>query len=259
MPWSPENLNEHLSAGGLIFVRVAALMVIAPLLGPFELATRWRLAVAAAIAMLLTPLAVGRVHAPPATLDGWLVVAGGEALVGLMLGLGVRIMFTGLQVAGGLISQMSGLQLAEVFNPALGGNTPVFSQLFLLVATAVFLLVGGHRQMIEALLDSFSGVPTGHATFTASAVQGVTTLVAQSFELGLRAAVPAVMALLLAALIVGFMGRTLPQLNVMSLGFGINVLTALVAFGVSLGGACWLFQDALGPTLESTFEALRTR
>ncbi len=258
MSWSPENLNEHLAAGGLVFVRVAALMLIAPVLGPFELAARWRLAVAVALAVLLTPLAVGRVESPPNTLAAWLAVAGGEALVGLMLGLGVRIMFTGLEVAGGLISQMSGLQLAEVFNPSMGGNVPVFSQLLLLVATAVFLLIGGHRQMIEALLDSFTTVPTGHATFSASAVQGVTTLVANSFALGLRAAVPAVVALLLATLVVGFIGRTLPQLNVMSLGFGINVLTALVAFGVSLGGACWLFQDALGPTILTSLEALRS-
>jgi len=258
MSWSPESLNEHLATGGLIFIRVAALMLIAPVLGPFELATRWRLAVAIALAVLLTPLAVGRVESPPNTLEAWLVVAGGEALVGLMLGLGVRIMFTGLQVAGGLISQMSGLQLAEVFNPAMGGNVPVFSQLLLLVATAVFLLIGGHRQLIEALLDSFAQVPTGHATFSASAVQGVTTLVANSFALGLRAAVPAVVALLLATLVVGFIGRTLPQLNVMSLGFGINVMTALLAFSVSLGGACWLFQDAIAPTIQTTLESLHS-
>lgn len=258
MSWSPEAVNEHLNTGGLIFVRVAALMLIAPVLGPFELAMRWRLAVAVALALLLAPLAVGRVETPPQTIGAWLVVAGGEALVGLMLGLGVRIMFTGLQVAGGLISQMSGLQLAEVFNPAMGGSVPVFSQLLLLVATAVFLLIGGHRQLIEALLDSFAGVPTGHATFSASAVQGVTTLVANSFVLGLRAAVPAVVALLLATLIVGFIGRTLPQLNVMSLGFGINVMTALVAFGVSLGGACWLLQDALSPTIQTALDAIRS-
>jgi flagellar biosynthetic protein FliR len=258
MPWSPENLIMNLAAGGLIFVRVATLMLIAPVLSPFELAMRWRLAVAVAIAVLLTPLAIGRVESPPQTLGPWLAMAGGEALVGLMLGLGVRIMFTSMQVAGGLISQMSGLQMAEVFNPALGGSVPVFSQLLLLVATAVFLLIGGHRQLIEALLDSFAGVPMGHATFSASAVQGVTTLVANSFALGLRAAVPAVVALLLATLIVGFIGRTLPQLNVMSLGFGINVMTALVAFGVSLGGACWLFQDALGPTIQTTLNALHS-
>jgi flagellar biosynthetic protein FliR len=258
MSWSAESLNEQLATGGLIFVRVAALMLIAPVLGPFELASRWRLAVAVALAVLLTPLAVGRVESPPQTLGAWLVVAGGETLVGLMLGLGVRIMFAGLQVAGGLISQVSGLQLSEVFDPAMGGNVPVLSQLLLLTTTAVFLLIGGHRQLIEALLDSFTGVPTGHATFSASAVQGVTMLVASSFALGLRAAVPTIVALLLATLIVGFIGRTLPQLNVMSLGCGINVMTALVAFGVSLGGACWLFQEALGPTIQTTLNALHS-
>ncbi len=169
----------------------------------------------------------------------------GEALVGLMLGLGVRILFAGLHVAGQIISQMSGLQLAEVFSPGLGTSVPLFTQLLFLVTTAVFLLTGGHRQLIEALLDTFAWLPPGQAAVSRSAVAAVTELVAQSFALGLRAAAPAMVALLLATLIVGFVSRTLPQLNVMSLGFGINALVAIAAVGVSLGGAAWLFQEQL--------------
>jgi flagellar biosynthetic protein FliR len=245
-------LSEHLAVTALVLVRIAALVLVAPVLGPFELALRWRAALAMALVMLIAPLEITRIAAPPATLAQFLILAGGEALVGLMLGLGVRILFTSMQVAGQLISQMSGLQLAEVFSPGLGANVPVFSQLLLLVSTAVFFVIGGHRQMIEALLDSFTRVPAGQAAFSSSAVEAVTALVTQSFVLGLRAAAPAVVALLLATLIVGFVSRTLPQLNIMALGFGINAVVALVAIGASLGGACWVFQDTLQPVLQST-------
>jgi flagellar biosynthetic protein FliR len=245
----------QLAGAALVLVRVVALAAVAPVIGPFELAMRWRLALAAALAVLIVPLEAGRLTSPPETLPRFLVLAGGEALVGLMLGLGVRILFNCLQIAGALIGQLSGLQMAEVFSPGVGGNVPVFSQLFLLVGTATFLLIGGHRQMIEALLESYRGLPAGHATISQSAVEGVTALVTQSFLLGLRAAAPAMVALLLATLVVGFVSRTVPQLNVLALGFGTNALVALVAIAVSLGGICWIFQESLEPVLQATLLA----
>jgi flagellar biosynthesis protein FliR len=255
MAWPIESLSEHLAIAGLVLVRIAALVLVAPLIGPFEVSLRMRAAMALALTLLVAPLEIGRATAMPDSLAGFLTAAGGEALVGLLLGLGVRILFASLHLAGGLISQMSGLQLAEVFSPGMGTSVPVFSQLLLLVTTAVFLIVGGHRQLVEALLDTFHWLPAGQAAQAHSPVAAVTALVAQSFILVIRIAAPAVVALLLATLIVGFVSRTLPQLNIMALGFGINALVAIAAVGLSLSGACWVFQEQLQPFVET---ALRT-
>ncbi len=251
-----EYLHDHLAVIALVLTRVAALVFVAPLLGPFAVSWRIRAGLTVAVTALVVPLEIERATSPPENLGQFLVLAGGEALVGLMLGLGVRILFSSMQVAGQLISQMSGLQLAEVFSPAMGSSVPVFSQLLLLVSTAVFFLIGGHRQMIEALLDSFAWLPSGQAAASRSALDAVTALVSQSFILGLRIAAPAVVALLLSTLIVGFISRTLPQLNSLSLGFGINALVAVAAVGLSLGGACWIFQETLGPVLQTALESL---
>jgi len=37
--------------------------------------------------------------------------------------------------------------------------------------------------------------------------------------------------------------RTLPQLNVISVGFSLNSMIMLAMLSVSLGAAAWLFQD----------------
>ena len=247
----------HLAVCALILVRVGALTLVAPLLGPLEVSLRMRLALAVAVTALVAPLEINHVTSSPESLGHFLVLAGGEALIGLMLGLTVRILFSSMQVAGQLISQMSGLQLAQVFSPGMGTSVPVFSQLLLLVSTAVFFIIGGHREVMEALLDSFAWLPAGQATASRSALDAVTTLIAQSFVLGLRAAAPAVVALLLATLVVGFVSRTLPQLNILSLGFGVNTLVAVTAVGLSLGGACWVFQDSITPFLQTTLGAMR--
>ena len=79
-----------------------------------------------------------------------------------------------------------------------------------------------------------------------------------SFSLAIRVAAPAVTALLLATLILGLIGRTLPQLNVLALGFGLNALLAFAALGLSLGVAAWAFQDQIQPAMEVIFDALKT-
>jgi flagellar biosynthetic protein FliR len=262
MPWSPELYLDHLATFALVLVRVAAVVMLAPIFGPFEVPLRVRLLVTLALVVLLVPLEVERAATsaeavPLDSLSVFLIAAGGEALVGLMLGLGVRILFAAMQVAGQLISQMSGFQLADVFSPGAGANVPIFSRLLFCVTTAAFFTIGGHRQVIGALMDTFVWLPLGQGGFTRSAVDAVTALVAHSFVLGVRAAAPAVVALLLATLVIGLINRTLPQLNVLSLGFGVNALVAIAALGVSLGGACWILQDQLEPVLETALYAFR--
>ena len=68
---------------------------------------------------------------------------------------------TGVQVAGQVISQMSGMSLAEVFAP--GGDTsmPLFSNLIWMVAMAMFVVIGGHRAMIDGLLQTYAVLPRG--------------------------------------------------------------------------------------------------
>ena len=83
------------------------------------------------------------------------------------------------------------------------------------------------------------------------------TLLSQSFVLGIRAAAPTMTALLLATLVLGLVSRTLPQLNVMVLGFGINAIVTVGLLSVSLGAVVWLFQADIEPALDVVAEALR--
>jgi flagellar biosynthetic protein FliR len=187
------------------------------------------------------------------------VLVGAEALIGLTMGLGVLLLFSSMHVAGQVISQMSGLQLADVFNPGFDTNVPVVSQLLFYVATAVFVIIGGHRRVMEALLDTFVWLPAGQGGMSRSVVEATTSLLAESFVLGIRGAAPAMVALLLATLILGLVSRTLPQLNVMALGFGFGALVTMATLSVSMGAAAWIFQSQLDPFLQTVLAALKTR
>jgi flagellar biosynthesis protein FliR len=242
----------------LVLARVSGLTMTAPIYGGNDVPLRVRAVLAAALALLVIPSQWQATIEYPGNAVHYMVLLGGEALIGACLGLGVLILIHGMTLAGQLVGQASGLGLAEVFDPALDENVSLFSRLMFLVTVAVFLCIGGHRMVMAGLLDTFQTIPLGSGRFPSSLTDGFVTLVTQSFALGIRAAAPAVTALLLATLILGLAGRTLPQLNVLSMGFGVNAMLAFAALGLTLGAAVWAFHDQIQPTLETILDSLKT-
>jgi flagellar biosynthetic protein FliR len=242
----------------LVLARVAGLTMTAPIYGTNDVPLHVRGLLAATLTMLIVPSQWHAAIQYPGNLVHYLVLLGGEAMIGICLGLGVLILVHGMTLAGELIAQTSGLKLSEVFDPALDQDVPLFSRLMFLVAVSAFVCLSGHRLVMAGLLDTFQTIPPGGAGFPTSVAKGFVTLVSLSFELGIRAAAPAVTSLLLASLILGLVGRTLPQLNVLSVGLGLNAMLTFAALGLTLGAATWAFQDQIQPALEIIFDALKT-
>jgi len=240
----------------MILTRVGGLVVTAPVFGSAEVPRNIRALLAVALALLITPLHFSTPMADPGTTLNYLVLIGAEAMVGLIVGLGVQILFSGAQVAGQIISQMSGMQIAEVVNPTFDSGVPIFSQLLFYLTLAVFVILGGHRMVIEGLLDTFVLMPPGTATFSSSVTETLVDLLTQSFVLGIRAAAPTMVALLLTTLVLGLVSRTLPQLNVMSMGFGLSSLVTLGALCVSLGAVAWIFQEQVHTGVDALVDCL---
>jgi flagellar biosynthetic protein FliR len=209
------------------------------------------------MALVVTPLELATPVALPSNVAAYGIALGGEVLVGVLLGLGVMILLSGVQVAGQVISQMSGMSLADVFNPGFDAEVPVIANLLYLVTLAVFVLIGGHRLLISAVLDTYRFLPLGHAQLPPSIGTLVSTLLTSSFSLLIRGAAPAMVSLLLATVVLGLISRTLPQLNVLAIGFGLNALVAFVALSLSIGAIAWLFQEQLEPAVETIVDALR--
>ncbi len=240
----------------LVLTRVSGLTMTAPVFGAKDAPARVRALLALAIALLILPT---QWHVPvddPGTTVNYLVFLAAELLIGLCLGLGMVILFAGLQIAGALIGRLGGLMLANVFDPTMDTEVPLFSRLLFLTAMAVFVCIGGHRMLMAALLDTFAALPPGGGAVPLSVADALVTLVSQSFLLGIRAALPLVTALLLSTLVLGLISRTLPQLNILMVGFGMNAMLSFAILGVTLGGAVWALQDQIEPALNVVLNAL---
>jgi flagellar biosynthetic protein FliR len=54
----------------------------------------------------------------------------------------------------------------------------------------------------------------------------------------------------------GLISRTLPQLNAMALGFGLNSFLTFGALALSLGAALWVFQEQVQPAMDTLLDGL---
>jgi flagellar biosynthetic protein FliR len=240
----------------LVLARTSGLVLTAPLFSSLGLPRQVRAFLAVAMALLVTPIYLDTSMPPVENLGRYAHLMINEVAVGLLLGMGMNILFSGIMVAGQIVSQMSGLSLADVFNPGFDENASVFSQLFYFLVLAVFVAVGGHRIMTAALLDTFAWAPPGHAMLGETFVEALTSVMTQSFALGLRAAAPLLIALFLSTLVLGLVSRTLPQINIIAVGFGLNSLLTLAIMILSVGTVAWTFQQPVVDVLGQLQEAL---
>jgi flagellar biosynthetic protein FliR len=232
----------------LVLTRLSGVILTAPLFSSQGAPMQFRALLAVSMAMLVAPLqqAPSSVVAINNLLE-LLHLMVPEVLVGLLLGLGLNIIFAGIQVAGQIISQMSGMSLADVFSPGFEANVSVFSQLFFFLTMAVFVSMGGHRLIIEAVLETYRWAPPGQVALGDNFVEVLTSILTQSFLLGIRAAAPILTALFLSTIVLGLISRTLPQLNIILVGFNLNALLTLGALFLSIGSVAWTFHE---PTTE---------
>lgn len=235
----------------LILGRVSGVVATAPLFSTAAAPIRVRGLLAVALTMLLMPIlsATGLPGELNVITFGRLIVS--EVVVGLLLGLGVTVLLSGVQLAGQLVAQMSGMALGDVFNPEFDNSVSVFTQMFYFVTLAVFVAIGGHRMILEALMKTFEWAPPGQARLGDTYAEAMVAMLSQSFELGVRASAPIVIALFLSTLILGLISRTLPQINTVVVGFGVNSLLTLAVMMLTVGGAAWTFQEPLAEALET--------
>lgn len=240
----------------LVLTRVSGLTMTAPIYGTKDVPVQVRALLGFALALLITPTQWHVAVPHPGTTLNYLVLIGSELVIGLCLGLAIVILFSGIQLAGQMIGRISGMMLADVFDPNLEVSVPMFSRLLLMVAIAVFVGIGGHRVVMAGLLDTFQAIPPGSGVFPESGPAAFVDILAQSFHLAIRAAVPVVTALLLSTLVMGLISRTLPQLNILMVGFGMNSLLTFATLSLTLGAAVWAFQEQIEPTLRTILDAL---
>ena len=239
--------------------RILGFLGAAPVFGNNAVPRRIKLMVGLAVTLGLMPVVPS---VPQAALDSWsgLLLIVQQTLIGIAMGLVLRVVFATLDLMGEIISLQMGLSFATFFDPIAGGQTAVVGEFLTLLATLVLLSLNGHLLMLDALARSFEWLPVSATLPHRGGWMILVRFGASIFASGLLMALPVVTALLITNIALGVLTRAAPQLNLFAIGFPI---TLTVGFGVlllTLGHLAPLLQhfyDVGFATLADLLRALR--
>ena len=233
----------------LVIFRVAGIFIMAPLLSDSNIPIPVKILLSVILGLAVT----ARLTLPVAMPDTWLSLVmgiGGEMLIGATIGYTTSLIFVGVQIGAEQMAQQMGIALASVFNPMIEDATNALGGLFDITVLAIFLVIGGHRAMIGALMDSFGQVPLMGFSVQVGLLEAVLSLLTASFVLAMKLAAPTLVALFLATIAMGIIQKTMPQLNILSVGFQVRVLLALVILAVGVASLLPLLQRGWEITMQ---------
>jgi flagellar biosynthetic protein FliR len=210
-------------------VRIAGLVIAAPL--------SWTAAPArtkAALVLLLAGAAHGQTSLP-SELTGSpgqvALAAGSEFMLGIAIGMIVRLAIGAVEVCAEQVSLMMGLGVAQIFDPQAQATQTVIATILRNFALLVALGVGLHRLVIGATLASFQALPVGSLISFQAYGGTFAALGGVLLETGLRLAMPVVAVLLMTQIALAFISRAAPQIQIFSIGFAVTLAVgAFVVF-----------------------------
>ena len=135
-------------------------------------------------------------------------------------------------------------------DPQNGVQVPVLSQLYVILATLLFLSLDGHLVLIAAVVESYQLIPAGATGIPVTSLSAVVALGTLVFAGGILLALPALTSLLLINVAFGIVTRTAPQLNIFAVGFPVTILCGLLIMFMVMPG----FIDALAMLMSNALE-----
>lgn len=254
-----EPFLNHIPVWLLVLFRLTGIFIFAPLLGTRTIPGRAKIFFALALSFCIYPIllstnSTSAVLLTPfidANFSLWSLVGAValELTIGLVIGYGASLPLIGVQLGGRMMDQQMGLGLAGVINPEFDETTGIVSEFYFFLAMAIFTLLGGHRVMLMILVNSFNSIPLGGFVADYQLISMLSGILSITYQLALGVAAPMLCLICLETLATGFIARTVPQMNILSIGFAIRILIGVVLLIGVVGVQAEVFIEAMKQVL----------
>lgn len=156
-----------------------------------------------------------------------------ETLTGLVFGFITNMCFNSLKIAGSLIDQQLGLSMANIYDPNTNTQNTLIETILYWLGVMIFFSMNGHHQLIAGIQNSFNLVKVGQLILSGN-FDYVINVFVQCFIIGIKIAVPMILSLLIAELLIGFISKSVPQLNVMVVSMPLKLLMGIIFIMIAL-------------------------
>ncbi|MCR5217241.1 flagellar biosynthetic protein FliR [Treponema sp.] len=240
----------------LVFARCFAILVTLPLFSSRSIPGVAKAALVLFMAAFITPslsLDTGNFADYGAFIskDGhfnliYVLLLAGEALIGIIMGFYIQIIFASFSTAGQFFAFQMGFSASEVFDSLSQVENPLMGQFLNMVAMLVFLQNRWFMKLVTGgLMASFESV---NAMDIAAHTQNLAHFMASSLTLlfkdSLVIALPVMGTLFLINVTMGILSKAAPQMNLLSEGFPIMMLTSFFIIAILLPYLCDFFTDS---------------
>jgi flagellar biosynthetic protein FliR len=230
----------------LTLIRISLLLFLLPFFGGKGLPRMVKAALCLTLTLGLWPALSFPASSLPAGIWGIALLLIGELVLGLVLGLLVRVVFAGIQTAGQIIGFQMGFAMMNVVDPMSGVSITLTSQFLYLMTLLLFLSLNGHLFLLQGLSQSFDLVPPGALLISTRVTDEILGFSSQIFVLAVKVAAPVMVAEFLVSLGLGIVARVAPQVNVLFVGFPVKIAVGFAFLGILLHVILLVVREFLG-------------
>jgi flagellar biosynthetic protein FliR len=234
----------------LVFIRVAAMMIFAPLFGSAKIPRRVKGLITLIVSLGIAQGIPMPQHLPQTTWEIALGI-GGEICFGLAIGTILSFTFIATQWAGDMIGHQMGLNISEVLDPQFGAAGSVVGDMYFMLMLIIFLAVGGHRALLIGLRHSFDCLPLLSVGVNKSLFDLLVSLFTATTCLAVQLAGPMLVTMLVVDLSLGCISKTMPQLNVMTAGLSVRSVVGMLVLIVGLLLTSNVLQESVLQSMET--------
>lgn len=225
----------------LVLARVSGLFLSAPIFSSRQMPTRLKVMVAVILGAMIAyfiPITGTDGISNPLYMGLALI---SETLIGYTIGFVAYMLFAGLQLAGQLMDMQMGFAIVNVIDPQTGTQIPMMGNLTQTVALLSYLAVNGHHYLLQAVVQSYQVIPVLGLSLGGVFYDHLFAISAEMFVIALKVAAPVVIAVLISDIAMGFIARTVPQMNVFIVGLPLKILLGLGGLLIMMPVYLWVF------------------
>ena len=239
----------------LILVRMLGMFVSAPFFSSGVIPIRIRAVFAVYIAACIFPMVVNHIAEVPENMISYAILIGSEALIGILIGFLLSIIFVAFQLAARFFSFQMALGIAQVMDPIAQVGISLVGQLWTVMGIMIFIAINGPHMLIMATVESyktaqvFEIIQDSRTVFIALADS-----MGAMFLVALKLAFPILITLFILSVTLGLLAKAAPQMNIFMLGFPIQIGVGFLIMIAVIGAIAFGMSSALNKTLEGLFD-----
>lgn len=238
----------------LVAVRCFALLMTLPLFSMQNVSRIAKIALAGYMAFIVLPSAYGQswqlaeYHIAKDIFSGafslhYIFLLIGEGLIGVITGFYISMIFSAFSSAGQFFSYQMGFAASEVYDALAQIENPLMGQYLNLLAMLLFIQVDGFQELfLGGILRSFESLNAFSLVFYKNEfitflLTGLTDLFFDAMMISL----PLVGTLFLISVTMGILSKAAPQMNLLSEGLPLTILTSFLILFLLMPVMCDFF------------------